>query len=127
MLEPPARSAAGRNNIIATDPTFRRLLGDAAWQLLNPNMRVRFAVKPDAGEVFVFTGVMDVVRRSWFGWLLCQVRRFIDLPLALGGDAYEYAADGRFHFHVEFGHPLTGLIVRYRGWLASPAEPQREP
>ena len=44
-----------------------------------------------------------------------------------GGDAYEYATDGRFHFHVDLGHPLTGLIVRYRGWLASPAEPQREP
>ncbi len=28
--------------------------------------------------------------------------------------------DGRFHFHVEISHPLTGLIVRYRGWLAPP-------
>jgi len=23
----------------------------------------------------------------------------------------------RFRFHVEISHPLTGLIVRYRGWL----------
>jgi hypothetical protein len=44
----------------------------------------------------------------------------LPLPLRLAptGDAYEYAADGRFHFHVELGHGLTGLIVRYRGWLA---------
>jgi hypothetical protein len=34
------------------------------------------------------------------------------------GEAYEFAADGRFRFHVEIAHPFTGLIVRYRGWLA---------
>jgi hypothetical protein len=31
--------------------------------------------------------------------------------------AYEFVEDGRFNFHVEIGHPLTGLIVRYQGWL----------
>jgi hypothetical protein len=31
--------------------------------------------------------------------------------------AHESAPDGRFHFHVEIAHPLTGLIVRYRGFL----------
>ena len=31
--------------------------------------------------------------------------------------SYESAEDGRFCFHVEISHPLTGLIVRYRGWL----------
>jgi hypothetical protein len=43
----------------------------------------------------------------------------IPLPVALAprGDSYEYAADGRFHFHVEIGHPFTGLIVGYQGWL----------
>lgn len=42
----------------------------------------------------------------------------LPLPLALGGEAWETAADGRFRFHVEISHPWTGLIVRYRGWLA---------
>ena len=55
---------------------------------------------------------LQLVLRRW---------TFLGLPLPLrlapGGDAYEFAADGRFHFHVELGHPLTGLIVRYRGWL----------
>jgi hypothetical protein len=43
----------------------------------------------------------------------------IPMPLALAprSDAYECVNDGRFHFHVEIGHPLIGLIVRYRGWL----------
>ncbi len=57
-------------------------------------------------------GRMRLVVRRWsvFG---------IPLPLALAprGNAYEFAQDGRFHFHVEIGHPFTGLIVGYRGWL----------
>jgi hypothetical protein len=41
------------------------------------------------------------------------------LPKFLGpcSTAYEAVEDGRFRFHVEIGHPWTGLIVRYRGWL----------
>ena len=58
-------------------------------------------------------GRMRLVVRRWsvFG---------IPMPLALAprGNAYEFAQDGRFHFHVEIGHPFTGLIVRYRGWLS---------
>jgi Domain of unknown function (DUF4166)/Saccharopine dehydrogenase NADP binding domain len=57
-------------------------------------------------------GRMRLVLRRWsaFG---------IPLPIFLAPrtDAYEFAEDGRFNFHVEISHPLTGLIVRYRGWL----------
>ncbi len=57
-------------------------------------------------------GRMRLVVRRWaaFG---------IPMPLALAptGNAYEYVEDGRFRFHVEIGHPITGLIVAYRGWL----------
>lgn len=35
-------------------------------------------------------------------------------------DAYESVEAGRFRFHVEIRHPLTGLIVRYRGALSRP-------
>jgi hypothetical protein len=47
----------------------------------------------------------------------------VPLPLALAPriDAYEYVEAGRFRFHVEISHPLTGLIVRYRGWLVPQA------
>jgi Domain of unknown function (DUF4166)/Saccharopine dehydrogenase NADP binding domain len=57
-------------------------------------------------------GRMKLVVRRW---------SFLGLPLpralAPCGDAYESAEDGRFNFHVEIGHRLTGLIVRYEGWL----------
>jgi hypothetical protein len=47
----------------------------------------------------------------------------VPLPLALAprSDTYEHVEGGRFCFHVEISHPLTGLIVRYRGWLAPQA------
>lgn len=31
--------------------------------------------------------------------------------------AWEAVEDGRFRFFVQISHPLTGLIVRYLGWL----------
>ncbi|MGP0088574.1 MAG: DUF4166 domain-containing protein [Xanthobacteraceae bacterium] len=61
------------------------------------------------------------------GRLRLIVRRWscfgIPLPRALApfGDSYEFVEDGRFNFHVEISHPLTGLIVRYRGWLVPDA------
>ena len=55
---------------------------------------------------------LHLVVRNWslFG---------IPLPrfLAPTGATYEHAVDGVFHFHVHISHPLTGLIVRYRGQL----------
>ncbi|MDB5471602.1 MAG: saccharopine dehydrogenase [Caulobacter sp.] len=32
-------------------------------------------------------------------------------------EAWEADEDGRFRFHVDISHPLTGPIVLYRGWL----------
>jgi hypothetical protein len=46
---------------------------------------------------------------------------------AAGSDAYEYAADGRVHFHVGLGHPIAGQIVRCRCWLSPPADPWPAP
>ena len=48
----------------------------------------------------------------------------IALPMWLcpRSDSYETTEDGQFHFHVRIWHPLTGLIVRYKGWL----EPDRQ-
>ncbi|MBB2755790.1 UNVERIFIED_ORG: hypothetical protein GGI57_006539 [Rhizobium aethiopicum] len=47
--------------------------------------------------------------------------RFSGIPLPLflapGGETYEEEREGRFHFHVEIGGRLTGLVVRYTGWL----------
>ena len=45
----------------------------------------------------------------------------LPLPLWLAprGESYEATEAGRFCFYVEIGHPLTGPIVRYRGWLVT--------
>jgi len=57
-------------------------------------------------------GRLDLIVRDW---------TFLGIPLPLAltpaGEAFESAADGRFHFHVEIAHRWVGLIVRYRGYL----------
>lgn len=51
--------------------------------------------------------------RSW---------RLLGLPMPAWSapvtTAWETVEDDRFRFFVEIGHPWTGLIVRYQGWLA---------
>jgi hypothetical protein len=58
-------------------------------------------------------GRLSLVMRRWsaFG---------VPLPLWLGprSNSYETVEDGRFRFHVDISHRFTGLIIRYRGWLA---------
>jgi len=55
--------------------------------------------------------------------LRLQLRRWsvlgVPLPLWLApkSNAYETVEQDRFVFHVEISHVLTGLIVRYTGWL----------
>jgi hypothetical protein len=55
---------------------------------------------------------LTLVMRHW---------RFLGIPMPIWlcprSDSYETVLDDRFSFHVEISHPLTGLIVRYRGWL----------
>ncbi|MBY5648598.1 DUF4166 domain-containing protein [Rhizobium leguminosarum] len=67
--------------------------------------RVLMALVPDGEKLRL------VVR----GWRFCGIP--LPLFLAPGGDTYEEERDGRFHFHVEIGGRLTGLVVRYTGWL----------
>ncbi|MDP5085748.1 MAG: DUF4166 domain-containing protein [Yoonia sp.] len=52
------------------------------------------------------------VRRGRMGW--------VPLPKLIlpESTAFEYEADGRFHFDVALSAPLTGaLMVHYQGWL----------
>jgi hypothetical protein len=55
---------------------------------------------------------LSLVLRRWsvFG---------VALPMWLcpGSQAHETVEDGRFAFDVAISHPMTGLIVRYKGWL----------
>jgi hypothetical protein len=63
------------------------------------------ALVPDGGR-------MHLVLRRWtaFG---------VPMPawLCPRSATFETGEDGRFRFHVEISHPLTGLVVRYQGWL----------
>jgi hypothetical protein len=108
--------------------TWRRTFGGASFSSVQEQGEGRFARL--VGERFgpfrfgLALLVQDerlrlIVRRwSFFG---------IPLPRTLApfGDSYEFVEDGRFNFHVEIGHPLTGLIVRYRGWLIPSAYEDR--
>ncbi|EJC79902.1 saccharopine dehydrogenase-like oxidoreductase [Rhizobium leguminosarum bv. trifolii WSM2297] len=67
--------------------------------------RVLLALVPDG----------EKLRLKVRGWRFCGLP--LPLFLAPGGDTYEEERDGRFHFHVEIGGRLTGLVVRYTGWL----------
>jgi hypothetical protein len=58
------------------------------------------------------SGKLHLIVRNW---------NFLGIPLTTflipNGDSYEYDDHGRFCFNVEIKHLLTGLIVRYNGWL----------
>ncbi len=71
---------------------------------------VGFALVVDGGRMMLLPRAF-----SFFG---------IRLPVAWapGGKAYESVENGRFCFNVEIGHSLTGMIVRYRGWLVPKAD-----
>jgi hypothetical protein len=62
--------------------------------------------------VVAWADLRYVIRR----WTLFGV----PLPICMGprGRASESVEAGRFCFDVEIGHPLTGVIVRYRGALS---------
>jgi hypothetical protein len=91
----------------------RQSAGTGRWQHL---LCERFGPLVFAMALVVEEDRLRLVLRGWslFG---------LPLPMALcpRAEAYETAADGKFRFHVEISHPLTGLIVRYRGWLAKVA------
>jgi Domain of unknown function (DUF4166)/Saccharopine dehydrogenase NADP binding domain len=82
----------------------------------------RFGALTFAMALVVEGGRLSLVMRRWslFG---------VPLPLWLcpRSDSYETVEDGRFHFHVEIGHPLAGLIIRYRGWLVPTRGDDLEP
>ncbi len=77
----------------------------------------RFGALTFAMALVVEGGRLWLVPRRWsaFG---------IPLPMWLcpRANAYESVENGRFRFHVEIRHLLTGLIVRYEGSLASPEQ-----
>ena len=83
--------------------------GTGRWDRL---LVERFGAMTFAMALVVEDAALRLVIRHWrvFG---------IPLPLWLAprSNSFETEKDGTFRFHVEISHPLTGLIVRYRGRL----------
>jgi hypothetical protein len=100
--------------------TWTRTFGDAAFSSRQSAGRGRWAgllCEQFGPLTFAMTlalegGRLSLALRHWSAFA-------IPLPMQWGprAIAYETAEAGRFRFHVEISHPLTGLIVRYRGWL----------
>ncbi|PDT16384.1 saccharopine dehydrogenase [Rhizobium sp. J15] len=93
------------------DKSFRSILAEGKGrdrhllaEVFGP-FRVLLALVPEGERLRL------VVR----GWRFCGIP--LPLFLAPGGETYEEERDGRFHFYVEIGGRVTGLVVRYRGWL----------
>ena len=72
----------------------------------------RFGALTFAMALVVSDERLSLVLRRWsiFG---------LPLPMWLcpRSESYESAEQERFNFHVRISHPLTGLIIRYDGWL----------
>ncbi len=114
---------------VPVEVSFTREHGGELWQR-------RFDGKPFSSFQKRGTGAFEHLISERFGplefglalvlenermWLKTIGWRAFGIPMprfmAPSGDAFEHVEDGRFHFHVEIRHWMTGLIVRYRGWL----------
>jgi hypothetical protein len=107
------RTDAGREH-------WRRTFGDysfASWQEPGRGRFERLICERFGPLCFGLALVVedDRLRLVLRGWSLAG----LPLPAAWGprSRAFEFAEQGRFHFHVEIDHPLMGLIVSYRGSL----------
>ncbi|MBM2710257.1 DUF4166 domain-containing protein [Mesorhizobium caraganae] len=87
----------------------RQFVGEGRSQRL---LCERFGPLTFAMALVAEQGRLSLVLRRW---------SFLGLKLPMWlcprSASYEGVEDDRFRFHVEISHPLTGLIVRYRGWL----------
>jgi hypothetical protein len=68
------------------DPTYRTLLGDAAWSRLTPAIRGRFSVKPAVDARIIYRGTMQV-ERSGMGWVFAQAAKLFGRPVVSGRGA----------------------------------------
>ncbi len=72
----------------------------------------RFGALTFAMALVIEEGRVRLVTRRWSAFGIA-----LPMWLAPRSNAYETEENGVFRFFVEISHPLTGLIVRYSGWL----------
>ena len=92
-------------------PALKSALSNLFWRLVDTTRLEVTARAPIAVTRFNREGSTIEVSGG-FGTAQLPIRSLVPV-----GDSFEFAENGRFHFHVEIGHRLTGPIVRYRGWL----------
>ncbi|MBS0238989.1 MAG: DUF4166 domain-containing protein [Proteobacteria bacterium] len=121
-------SARGADVTVTVD----RCGGEEIWQRNFDGSRFASRLRYEGGNVVSERfGPFDIllrlsaengeVRMPVAGWRIGPIK--LPLFLAPTSDTREFAGDdGRFHFDVRIGLPLSGLLAHYRGWL----EPQRE-
>jgi hypothetical protein len=86
----------------------RQFMGTGRWEWL---LCERFGPLTFAMALVPEDGRMHLVLRGWSAFGL-------PMPMWLCPQSASYEeGEDRFRFHVEISHPLTGLIVRYQGWL----------
>ena len=96
----------------------RQFLGTGRWERL---LCESFGPLTFAMALVLEDGRMHLVLRGWSAFGL-------PMPMWLCARSASYEeGDDRFRFHVEISHPLTGLIVRYQGWLAPASRLASEP
>jgi hypothetical protein len=74
----------------------------------------RFGPVTFSMALVVEAGRLPLVPRRW------SCSQFLYRCGFAHADAYECVEAGRFSLHVGIRHPLTGLIIRYRGALSCP-------
>ena len=82
----PRGASQERDNLLS-DLRFRRLISDADWERLPPNVRRRFTQRLAGGNTIVYTGEVIETRLSRAGWWLAQAARLIGAPLPLSAEA----------------------------------------
>jgi hypothetical protein len=86
----------------------RQFMGSGRWERL---LCERFGALAFAMALVLENGRMHLLLR---GWSLLGLA----MPMWLCPRSASWEeGEERFHFHVEISHPMTGLIVRYQGWL----------
>ena len=145
MFAPSEANGGGANVTASRSGSFALSIGDGRSALLGVYTRpineterldINFVRQgsgrgiPDLQFAGRFGASLDrLLRRSSatanaFDGLRLTLRRWtafgISMPLWLAprSSSHVTAENGLYRFFVEISHPMTGLIVRYQGWLA---------
>ncbi len=100
--------------------TWKRSFGGRTFQSIQAQGRGRSAYLLNERFGPVTVGLALVVKDECLHLVVRRWTLFgLAMPLGLAptSRSFESVEHGRFCFNVEIGHPLTGRIVAYRGWL----------